>query len=384
MTTDPLPLLCCALALLLLGYFILSQFLPSWAALAIAGIKATIPLAYFWFYFQQSGWTLYDDVRYYDVAASLVQLGYRPWDLIIDPEGRDLLAGAAASRHTLYYLWNVVAQSVVGNYYFAAVFFNVGLTFVTGAVMFRTLRLLDFPIRFLQGLLVLHMLHWDYLSWTSLINVKETLVEALVIVSVCSMIRFVRCGSWASLLVVSASFLLLFSLRLYIPFLIMTGVGVWVLLQWQDSRKYLLLPIVGALLILFYAKIGDTEHQLYPHLIAMGAFRFLLTPQPWSITPGYSFLQIPMILQWLFFVPACIGTLQIWQRSRECRLLILVMLAFVTFYAMFPALQGPRHRVQLVAMFALMEFQCLLSVFQSLSQRAASARIATVPMQRAA
>ncbi len=349
----------------MLGYFILSRYLPAWAALAISAIKATIPLVYFWFFFRQSGWTLYDDMRYYDVGASLLHLGYRPWDLIFDPEGRDLLAGAAASRHTLYYFWNVVAQSVIGSYYYSAVFFNVGLTFFTGAVMFRTLRLLDFPTRFLQGLLVLHMLHWDYLSWTSLINVKETLVEALVIVSVCSMIRFIRCGSWVSLLGVSTSFLLLFSLRLYIPFLIMTAAGVWVLLQWEDSRKYFLLPVVAVLLLLFYAKIGDTEHQLYPHLIVVGAFRFLLTPQPWSITPSYSFLQIPMILQWLFFVPAVIGAAQIWQRSKECRLLILVMLAFTTFYAMFPALQGPRHRVQLVAMFALVEVQCLLSACRS-------------------
>ncbi len=48
-------------------------------------------------------------------------------------------------------------------------------------------------------------------------------------------------------------------------------------------------------------------------------------------------------------MPAVVGTLQIWRRSRECRLIILVMLAFITFYAMFPAHQGPRHRVQLVA-----------------------------------
>ncbi len=290
MTPDLLPLVCSALVILALGYYILSHYLPSWVALLIAVVKATIPLVYFWFYFRQSGWTLYDDIRYYDVGASILNLGYRPWDLVFDPEGRDLLASAAASRHTLYYLWNVMAQSVIGTYYFSAVFFNIGLTYVTGAMMYRMLRLLNFPVRFLQGLLVLHMLHWDYLSWTSMINVKETLVEALVIASVYFTIRFIRVQSWTSLLGVAASFSLLFSLRLYIPFLIMTAVGVWVLLQWQDGRKYLLLPLVGVLLLLFYAKIGDTEHQLYPHLIVVGAFRFLLTPQPWSITPNYSFL----------------------------------------------------------------------------------------------
>ncbi len=207
------------------------------------------------------------------------------------------------------------------------------------------------------------MLHWDYLSWTSLINVKETLVEALVVVSVCSTVRFIRCGSWLSLLGVAGSFLLLFSLRLYVPFLIMTGVGMWVLVQWADPRKWLILPLVIGLLFVFYAKIGPTEHQLYPHLLVVGGFRFLLTPQPWNITPNYTFLQIPMVLQWMFVGPAILGAVQLWQRSRECRLFILVALAFIAFYSMFPAHQGPRHRVQLVALFALAEFQFLAGIF---------------------
>ncbi len=341
MTDSLLPLSCTAITILILGYLVLRKYLPAWAALVIATIKAAIPFVYFWLYFNDGGWTLRDDMRYYGVGAGLLQLGYRPWDFIFDPEARDLLASAAASRHTLYYLWNIIAQSMVGMQYYAAVFFNVGLTFLTGVMMYRTLRLLDFPVRFLQGLLVFHMLHWDYLSWTSLINVKETLVEALLIASVCCMIRFVRLRSWPALLGVAACFFLLFTVRIYVPFLIMAAAGAWVLLQWQDGRKWLLTPLVVGALFLLYAKIGADDQQVYPHLVLAGGMRFILTPQPWNITPTYSFLQVPMVLQWLFAVPAGIGAIMLWQRNRECRLFILILLTFIAFYAMFPAHQGP-------------------------------------------
>jgi len=361
MPFDLISLACTALTVVLFGYVVLSRYLPKWAALLIALTKAAIPFVYFGFYFHTSGWTLYDDVKYYDVGATLVNLGYRPWDLVFDPEGRDVLAGMAESRHTLYYLWNAVAQYVAGTHYYAPVFFNVGLTFVAGMILYHTLQLLKFPARFLRGLLAFHMLHWDYLSWASLINVKETLVEVLVLASVFCIIKFVVRGSWVSLLGTAASFALLFMLRLYIPLLVMTAVGVWIILQWSDPRKYVILPAVIGLLFLFYAKIGSYEHELYPHLLLVGGFRFLLTPQPWSITESYSFLQIPMVLQWLLVGPAVLGGLQLWRTHRECRLLLLVILAFVAFYSMFPAHQGPRHRVQLVALFSLIEFQFLVA-----------------------
>ncbi len=369
MPTPTLPLICSAVAILILGYAILSRYLPAWAALAIALIKATIPFVYFWLYFDQCGWTLRDDMRYYGVGAGLLQLGYRPWDLVFDPDGRDILASAAASRHTLYYLWNVVAQYIVGMHYYAAVFFNIGLTFVTGVLLYRTLRLLAFPVRFLQGLLAFHMLHWDYLSWISLINIKEALVEVLLIASVACMVRFVRLRSWAALLGLAICFLLLFMVRIYVPFLLMAAAGVWVMLQWQDSRKWILLPVMIGVLVLVYAKIGADDQQLYPHLMLAGSVRFVLTPQPWTISPTYSFLQVPMILQWLFAIPAVVGAVILWRRSRECRLLVLVLLTFIAFYAMFQAHQGPRHRIQLTALFALVEFQFLAATFHIAASR---------------
>ncbi len=364
---DALPLQCSAVAILVIGYLILSRYLPKWVALLLAAIKALVPFLYFGLVFPNGGWTLYDDVRYYNVGASVLEIGYRPWELIVDPEGRDLLAGMATSRHTLYYVWNATAQSIIGNYYYAAVMFNVALTFVIGALMFQILRLSDFSERFARLALVFHMLHWDYLSWTSMLNVKETLVETLVMVSLYGIIRFARRGSWPALLAVAGAFMLLFSLRLYVPFLIMAAAAVWVVSQWKDPRKFLLIPAIVGALVFLYAMIGSHDHLIYPHLVVSGGFRFLLTPQPWSVTDSYSFLQIPMIFQWVFFLPMLVGAVQLWRRGGTCRLLLLTLLTFIAFYSIFPAHQGPRHRVQLVALFALAQFQFVWHVALSRS-----------------
>jgi hypothetical protein len=364
-SVDALPLQCSAAAVLILGYVILSRFLPKWVALLLATVKALVPFLYFALVFPNGGWTLYDDVRYFEVGAATLELGYQPWELIVDPEGRDLISGMATSRHTLYYVWNAVAQSIIGHNYYAAVFCNVALTFVVGALMFRMLKLLDFSDRFAQFALAFHMLHWDYLSWTSMINVKETLVETLIVISLFGIVRFAKRGSWLSLLLVAGSFLLLFSLRLYVPFLIMAATGVWVLSQWKDPRKFLLIPAIVAGLVFLYAMIGSHDHLVYPHQLVTGAFHFLLTPQPWSISDAYSFLKLPMICQWLCFVPMLVGAFQLWQRGGTCRLLLLTLLTFIAFYSIFPAHQGPRHRVQMVALFALVEFQFVWSLVLS-------------------
>ncbi len=361
MFSVPVILPCCALAVFVIGYVILSRFLPVWAAVLIAAIKALIPLIYFGAVFDNGGWLLSDDVRYYDVGATLVDLGYRPWELVLEPEGRDQLVSIAASRHTLYYLWNMTAQWIIGTYYFAPVFCNIALTFFTGAIVFGTLRLAGMSRTFCQGMLVFHMLHWDYLSWTSLINVKETVVEALLVISLYCVIRFVHRKSWVALLGVAGSFLLLFLIRLYVPFLIIIAVGLWVLLQWDDPRKYPLIPVVAGLLFVLYLKIGSYDQQLHLHMLIVGAFRYVLTPQPWSVNPGCSFLKIPSLFQWAFLVPAVVGTVQIWRANQTCRLLVLVMLIFIAFYSVFPENQGPRHRVQMVAMFAMVEFQFISS-----------------------
>jgi hypothetical protein len=363
MSVDVYPLFASALTIFVVGYAILSRFLPKWAAIAIALVKAAVPLVYFGYYFDVAGWTLHDDVQYFRVGAHLVELGYRPWDFLFHGEARDLLSSMAASRHTLYYLWNVLAQYIIGTHYYAAVMLNVLVTFVAGALLVGILRLLDFAPKYQRGALAFHMLHWDYLTWTSMINVKESLVEVLILLAVYCLVRFVQRGNWTAILGLAISFLLLFSLRLYVPFLILTAAGVWTLLAWQDSRKFLLLPAVIVCLFLFYAVIGDHDHELYPHQLLVGAVRFMLTPQPWNIAPSYSFLQIPMWFQWLFLFPALLGGLIIWQKNPACRLPILVLLAFVAFYSIFPAHQGPRHRVQLAAFMALIQFQGMASLF---------------------
>lgn len=48
-----------------------------------------------------------------------------------------------------------------------------------------------------------------------------------------------------------------------------------------------------------------------------------------------------------------------WQFNTKARILLLYLLIVIGFYGIFPELQGPRHRVQVVFIIAWMQFDFL-------------------------
>jgi hypothetical protein len=71
---------------ILLSFAIANQYISKFSALFVGSIKALIPTFYFAFFYN-GGWTFLDDVAYYEKGQTLLDLGYNPLTIIIDPEG---------------------------------------------------------------------------------------------------------------------------------------------------------------------------------------------------------------------------------------------------------------------------------------------------------
>lgn len=350
LTTD---LFMAALAVGAVGFVLIVRRLSPVIALLVSVIKAAIPLTYFALFFDGS-WTFLDDVTY-QAHGETLRLDYGPLSALLQEEGRAKLIQLSDGRHILYAWWNLFAQSILGDNYYAAVFLNVLLTFFTGAVLFRLLGELGFSRSYQRGALVFFLLHWDVLAWSSLVNLKDVLVMALIVPTIYFLIRLrIRFGLLPLLGAATGLFVLTW-IRYYIPFFLISAFVVWVLLEGQFRWKYLSAALAGTAFLMLPLDWSALEY-VRPEQIMLGLMRAPLTPQPWSIENEYSFLLLPSILHWLLFLPMVIGAIALWARAAGARFVLVFVVLMMLFYALVPELQGPRHRVQLTFAIAWMQF----------------------------
>jgi hypothetical protein len=85
-------------------------------------------------------------------------------------------------------------------------------------------------------------------------------------------------------------------------------------------------------------------------------FRFTLTPQPWSLEIGATFLFLPATLHWALFIPAVIGSFHLFRCSRGAALLLINLLVIIVFYGFLEDIQGVRQRFQAIPVIAWCQY----------------------------
>ncbi len=162
----------------LLSAWIAWRDLPLSWSIGLGALRIAVPLVYFaWYY--DGDWNLLDDLTYFSHADTVLDKGYNPLTVLLDPSGVDLLTSLNGGHHILYSWWNVLAAWLFGSNYYAPVFMNVLASFATGWLLVRTLRKLGLGDSYCKWLLVFFLIHWDTVAWSSFENVKDVLVEFL-------------------------------------------------------------------------------------------------------------------------------------------------------------------------------------------------------------
>lgn len=337
---------------------IATRRLPLAVAVLVAAVRVIIPLVYFaWYY--NSGWTILDDQVYFASGNELMRSGDNPLSILLNTDGFNYLCTLSHGRHFLYVWWNMLAQYLLGEHYYATIFLNVLLTFASAELFARSLKLLGFGGRYVTWATVFLLLHWDITAWSSFINLKDVLVQTLTVAAIWSGLRFVETRRLGSLILFIAIAQLFLWIRFYLLFLLMGAAAIWMLTQWRDARKYLLLPVAFAILFGSLRALGHDRELLDPSMILSGTVRFALTPQPWSIAADYSFLFGPSILHWVLFIPMLFGMWMIWRRSASARMLLIYAALVIVLYGVTEDLLGPRQRLQISFIIAWGQFHFL-------------------------
>jgi hypothetical protein len=377
-------LLLAAFTIWLLGLWVCSRDLPFLVALVVTSIKVAIPVAYFAWFFDGT-WILQDDLVYLSRGSEMLQQGYTPLTALIDAQGGYLWLISSK----LYEWWNLLGQWFFGRHYYAPVFLNVLLTFVGGHFLFKLARSCGFSEGYAKGLLLFFLFHWEVLAWSSFINLKDVLTMTLTIMGFYFILKLSKQMTFRSLVALGLIILALLGIRWYIPaFMLITGL-IWGVLCLRGRRRQLLLlglsigslAIVGLLTVLiglvpFLYFLSGAAQVVHASAIIYGPIHLLLTPQPWWISPEYSFLLLPSVLHWLLLLPALFGGWMLWRRSREAALLLIYLVIVLLLYGIIPELQGPRHRFQVAFIIAWVQFHFFWVMVREAVSQAALGRAA--------
>lgn len=360
-------LLFAAMAVMFIGAWIVSRYVPLHVALFILFIKVGITCGYFaWV---SEAWRLFDDINYLNGALNLAQEGYTPVTAFLDPKGFVELRHLAGGSHFLYYWWNLFAIYFLGEHYYASVFFNILLTCVCGFFFYGILKELEFEDQYRRWFVVFFLLHWDILAWSSFINLKDTLVMTLTTIALFLTIRISRRPKFYYLIFLAFVLYLFQWLRFYIPYLLLTAISAWLTLLWRGKRYYLILILIGGIFSLLSSEVYQNLGKLQGGDIDFKLIKFVLTPKPWNIEDNYSFLFLSASLHWLLFPQTLLGGWLLWKSSDSSKLPIIYCVVVVLFYTFAPQLLGPRHRYQISPIIAWMQFHVFWKMMRHFNAR---------------
>jgi hypothetical protein len=200
------------------------------------------------------------------------------------------------------------------------------------------------------------------IAWSSFLNIKDPIVQFLTIAALyCATSFFVRRNGMAIVGFI-ALIPMFYWIRFYLPFLMLLAVACWIVWQWRDWRKY---PLIGLAMAGAYLSLPILQqHSDFWNVerILDGTARFVLTPLPWSVLEGYSYLTIPSILHMLFIIPAAFAAASLWRQVPMARLYLIYFVIVVALYAITEDLQGPRQRFQIAFIFTWIQFHFLWSL----------------------
>ncbi len=340
-------------------------FLSYLSSFIVAALKTLIPFLYFGFLFNPD-WLLLDDVSYWQSGVSLLSAHLNPIS-VFGKQGLEMLVWESGGFHIFYPLYNFLAQYFFGPHYFAAVFWNVIASVIAGYFLYQLMRELNFEKSRSKFVSICLMFDAQVLVWSSFLNLKDVCVMALTVASLHFLLRLMKRFSWRDALCMTAVFGLWANLRFYVPVLL---IGAAITYSMMSLRLRHLILIIGAgVAVGFYmARHSGIFAVLEPAEFGVGIIHYLIGPIPWQVEDNYSFLALPAWIHWMLFPLAVLGFIKYWRTNRQSRLILIYFALVVIAFAITPEVRGARHRLQLMPIFAWLQYSFIWDLFPRKSE----------------
>jgi len=353
----------------ILSVLLVRRWLPFRFAAPILLVKFSIPVIYRYL----AGRVV---PRYNVIAADswyiqsnrILAEGHTPLSLLL--EGFDPIRSIMGTADPFYWWWTTLWISIIENTVYSPLLANVFVTVIASVVVVAIIARLGYSYKYQQLFLVFTLLHWDILTWSSILNHKDPLVAMitvsgiyLIVVALQTTNSRILLGSIISL---SAVLWIVSTIRWYVPGLFLGALSMWLFIDFVFSENKIRLPlpyivgggIIGVVLVAFLISWANVTQRIAFGHLPMGFFRYTLGPTPGGTASAYTFLNPSAVFHWLFAPVALLGAVSLLTKRFE-RLIIIYGLILVSVYSGVPAAAGPRFRIQFVFFIALLQFQGL-------------------------
>jgi hypothetical protein len=332
------------------------------AALAIGALKAGLFFSYFGWFFDGT-FTYLDDWTYLERGADLHDQGAGLLNLW---HSFPVLLALGEGQHFVYYVFNAVALEWFGQGYFAPVALNVIITAFIAMIGTRLVAIEQLVSqRRAKLFFVFLLLHPDLTAWSTFVNGKDTLVLLLHVLLLYAFSLLLRGHRGVSAVVLGAFVVtVLLFLRFYVPLIFAVALILSFLSNTRGLSRWRLtlgafFSLGGLFVVMDFSLFVHAFESIREDFVnpAVGLVRFLLTPIPFNTEASFAFLDGPALLHWLLLPALLLGAREVFRmKTSFSRFLVFYALTFVTLYAVYGELQGPRHRVQLDFVIALFQF----------------------------
>lgn len=351
-------------------------------SVSISIIKFLISIIYFTIWSHYSPIILLDDQTYYEQSIVIFENANGSIAYLFSLENIAFISSLAGGTHFGYYIYNFISFLIFGTNYYSPVLLNILFSIISGVVLYKTLLLSNIDRTFSLFFLIFFLMHWDMITWSSFINLKDIMVLFFTICALNCMIRLKytkkRLVPLSTLFTIG--FILLFFRFYLVYFLLISGLVYFIITQmykikskWTSSiMKFLVLILVPASFYFVFmqlfssslSEIGGTTN------VVLGFIRFVLTPLPFSIEKDYSFLLISSLLHWVM-LPFMLYGIYIFLKRYFISLMPFIILTILlcVFYGSFGELQGPRHRILLLFFISLIQALSLFEIFKLLNKQ---------------
>jgi hypothetical protein len=336
----------------------------------ITFLKASIFFIYFSFFFDGT-FTFLDDFTYLAHAEKYIDNQYDTLYLLLHPWE---FIPIFSNRHFLYQLWNVLAFNIYETSYFAPVSLNIIVTFLTSLVLFKLLYTIGMVKKYAIWFALFYVIYWNTLSWSSLLNLKDFLVQLFSILLIYNIVSFEKYKKNIYVFYIILIVLLLESIRFYLPFLVGTAYFIFKLFEYRNkfnesfriSINIFFVILFAGFIIILIPYFQDEIQLLLQDFVnpIYGVVRFLFTPTPFYIEKAYQFLIFSAFLTWFGIPFLFYGVYLVYkQQNRYCTFILMYIFVILLFYGTYGELQGPRHRIQLDPYLSFFQLIGFLSMF---------------------
>jgi hypothetical protein len=353
-----------ALVIIALGTIILSTVIQKELALTLMFIKVGLVVAYFGFFADGTWFYGGDDLAFFERGLKLFHTGRNP--LTIWTHHEAIYLKTYNPSLSLIFFHNFLSIYLFGPYYHSPIMLNVLISAGTAVLLVRVMDDIFDGSRYRSLFVVFVCLHWTVVVWHSFLNLKEPFVALLSVLMIFFVTRF-RMTPFRSVLGVVLTVLLLLRIRFYFPVFILGGVLLACLPQlWRHAITRPVVVVLGLVTLLVgITTIYQSEIRLFMRMadfpgFPYGVLHFVLQPAPWKITEPAGYLFLPSILNWVLFIPSCIGAYRVWLCGFTGRLLVGTVASGVIFYGLVTAVASTRHRMPLDMLVVVFQFVFVL------------------------